>query len=234
MILALEGGERPAEHALHEVEFADLRHRMHRDGAPVPHDRDAVADLVEFVETMGDKEDADAVRPQRAHGGEQGGDFALVERRGRLVHDHELGLSRDRARDRHHLPRRGIEGAQRLADVDDNVEAGERGGGIVMNAAPVDQPVAARFGTEIDVLGDAPEGNKIDFLINCRDSGGLRGGGGAEIDPLAVEDNLTAVAPVGAGKDLDHCRFAGAILADQRHDFAGLYLKRSAGKCRHT
>jgi hypothetical protein len=47
----------------------------------------------------------------------------------------------------------------------------------------------------------------------------LRGG---ERDGLPVEQDLAGILPVVAGQDLDHGRFAGAVLTDQRMNLASL------------
>ena len=57
---------------------------------------------------------------------EQHVDLAFVQRRSGFVHDDELGLEADRARDRHHLLRRGAEAHQRPANVDIDLEPRSR------------------------------------------------------------------------------------------------------------
>ena len=62
------------------------------------------------------------------HHVEQNRDLAFVERGGRLVHDHELRLERNRAGDRDHLLDRGREFHQRPAHVDLDREAPQQVG----------------------------------------------------------------------------------------------------------
>ena len=96
-----------AEHGGNEAELVDVLHGGDEDRAPVAHHGHAVADLIEFVEPVGDEDHGDALGAQLPHHLEQHGNLALVERGGRLVHDDQLGLERHRAGDGDHLLDRG-------------------------------------------------------------------------------------------------------------------------------
>ena len=43
---------------------------------------------------------------------------------------------------------------------------------------------------------------------------------------LAANGDGSGIARIGAGENLDQRRFAGAVMADQRHDFAGMKIDR--------
>ena len=88
--------------------------------------------------------------------------------------------------------------------------------------APRDQPEPARLAAERQVLGHRHRRDEIDFLIDRADAERPRLAGRADLDRVAVEADLALVAAQGAGHDLDQRRLAGAVLAHQRVDFAGL------------
>ena len=68
------------------------------DGAAVLEDRDAVADLADLLESVGDVDDGDALGGEVADDPEEVVDLALVEHGGRLVEDEQPGVMRQGAR----------------------------------------------------------------------------------------------------------------------------------------
>ena len=106
------------EHRRDEAQLVDLGHPTRHHGAAVAHHRHPVANLIEFVQPVGDEDHRHALGAQLPDDVEQHRDLALVERRRRLVHDHQPRLERHGARDRHHLLDRGAEFHQRTAHVD--------------------------------------------------------------------------------------------------------------------
>ena len=96
-----------SEHRRDKVELVEVGHASRHHRAAVAHHRDPVADLIEFVEPMGDENDRHALGAQATHHVEQHRDLAFIERGGRLVHDDEPRLERDGAGDGHHLLDRG-------------------------------------------------------------------------------------------------------------------------------
>ena len=139
-VLLHDGGERAAEHGRDELQLVHRRHRAFRDGLAVAHDRDAVAQRIQFVQPMRDEDHRAAVVAQAAHDGEQQLDFAFVERGSGFVHDDHLRVRRYRARKRHHLLDRGRKLAHGLADIDLQSERIEQFLGAAVNRLPVDQP----------------------------------------------------------------------------------------------
>ena len=120
-----------------------------------------------------------------------------------------------------------------LLHVDLDREAPEQLRRFGVHPAPVEQAVTPVFAAEKDVLGHRAEGNEVDLLIDGADAavlGVLRRG---EVDRLAAEDDRARVSAIGAGQHLDHRRFSGAVLADQRHHLARLDLERCGGQRLH-
>ncbi len=172
--LGPDGGEVAAEHRRHQLELGHLGHRGHGDGAPVAHDRHPVADRIELVELVADEDHRHALALELADDVEQDGDLMLVERAGGFVHDHQLGLERDGARDRHHLLDGGVEAHQRAMHVDRDVEPAQDLGSLAVHAAPVEQAEAAMLAAEEDVLGHRAIGDEVDLLVDRADPVTLR------------------------------------------------------------
>ncbi len=74
-----DGLEVASEHRRDELKLVDIGHAAHHPRAPVAHHRDPVANLIEFVEPMGDEDDRHALGAQLPHDFEQNRDLALVE-----------------------------------------------------------------------------------------------------------------------------------------------------------
>ena len=70
------GLEVAPEHGRDQVQLVDLAHPARHHRAAVAHDRDPVADLVEFVEPVTDEDDSHALGAQAAHHVEQNRDLA--------------------------------------------------------------------------------------------------------------------------------------------------------------
>ena len=77
-----------------------------------------------------------------------------------------------------------------------------------------------------DVLGDVEVGKQQRLLIDRGDAQSLRLRGASDRDRLAVEQDLAAIGLMHAGDDLDERRLAGAVLAEQRVNFAGMKGER--------
>ena len=56
--------------------------------------------------------------------------------------------------------------------------------------------------------------------------------GAAKCDDLVANPNLAGVRAMNAGHDLDQRRLAGAVLAEQRVDFAGAHVERHVAQHR--
>ena len=102
-----------------------------------------------------------------------------------------------------------------------------------VHRGPVDPaPAAQRLTAHEDVLGDREVGEEGRLLVDHRDARGLGLGGRAEVDVLAPEAQRARVAAVHAGDDLDQRGLAGAVLAHQRVDRAGLDLSVAERRAR--
>src|SRR3954454_22349920 len=99
-------------------------------------------------------------------------------------------------------------------------------------APPHPRPVQAAQGSapaipaDEDVLGHPEVRKKPGMLVHDRDAAVPRGQGRAQLDGLAVEQDLALVRPVDAGQELDAGALAGPVLAEQRQHLAGPQLER--------
>ena len=193
-----------------------------RDHPPLPQHRDAVADRVEAVEIVGDHEDGEAERVLQ--GGDQIVELARadrVEARGRLVEEQQIGVERQRARQRRPLDHAArqlggifVGGVLRQADQRD-----------LQHRQFVAQPrrqVEMLAHRRLDVLPDRQAGEQRALLEQhapaLADAAAL--GGGEAVDVVAVDfdrPGLLGQKPEhGAGED----RLARARGADQAEHFA--------------
>ena len=150
------------------------------------------------------------------------------ERRRRLVHDEDAGVEMDRARDRHRLP---LAARQRLHRV---LEAAEiriepphhlprlRLHRDVVERAPARAQLAPeeQIGGGVDIVGERQR------LIDRLDAVSLGVARIVDLRFLAVDEDRAAVALIGARQHLDQRRLAGAVVAEQADDLAGIEIDR--------
>ena len=112
-----------AEHQRDQLEARQLRGRRRADQTAVSQHGDAVGDLVDLIDEVGDEDDGDAARLEIAQDAEQQFDLARIEARGRFVEHEDPRVVLQRPGDRHELlDGDGIRG-ERPFDVDVEVQA---------------------------------------------------------------------------------------------------------------
>ena len=72
--------------------------------------------------------------------------------------------------------------------------------------------------------------HQLQFLMNDADADGLRLARAWKLTGSAVDSGSRRNPSVDAGEDLHQRRFAGAVLAHQRMDFAGQQLEMDIGE----
>ena len=164
--------------ARHQFRQPRLRHARgveHADQSSVAQNGDAARHVEHLREPMAHEDHGDAGRGERAHDGEQMVRLGLCERGGGLVHEDELCVARERARNRHQLSSRNRQAFQRRAEVELHAELGERGARGLAHGAVVHEPRRAHEAVERDVLGDRHFREKRQVLPNHRHAlGGAR------------------------------------------------------------
>ena len=214
-----------ADHVCDRALRRRLEARARRYSPPVAKDRDLVGDLEHFLDTMADKENRDALPLQIADKPEQLLNLMGGERRRRLVHDEDANVERDRLGDFDRLLGGERQAARRVSHVERDAKLGEDRLGLAKRLSPVDHCAAVLVADE-NVLGDVEIGKQQRLLIDGGDAQSLRLGGAAYRDGSTGEKDLAAIRLMHAGDDLDERRFAGAVLAEQGVNFAGMQRKR--------
>lgn len=157
-------------------------------------------------------------------------DLVGVEGGGGLVHHDEPDVVRERPRHGDDLLLCGGEVADVPGGVDLRVpEAGQqrlRGGAPLPRAD--DEAGAGRFVAEEDVLGDREVLDEVEFLVDGGDAQAHGGDRRLEPDLFAAPGDLAVVGLVGSGEHLDQGGLAGAVLAEEAVDLAGLDLQVDA------
>ena len=141
------------------------------DEAAIAEHRHLVGDLEQLVHLVGDVDDALALGLQRPDDPEQMLDLALGQRRGRLIHDENVGIVGDRFGDLDHLPAGDRKVAHLRLRIERDVEALEQRLGppahlVVAHEAERVQRLAA----DPDVLGDRHEVHQVEFLMDHGDA----------------------------------------------------------------
>ena len=104
----------PPDHHLHELGGVGVADVARADIGAVAQHRDAIGDGEDLVEAMADVDDPDAAPLEAAHDVEQARHVAFGQRRGRLVHDEDARIVRQRAQDLDALP---VADGQRADDL---------------------------------------------------------------------------------------------------------------------
>ncbi len=156
--------------------------------------------------------------------------LALSEGGGRLVHDEDPGVEVDGARDGDRLAlasrqaeHRVSQGHEARVDPIDDLAGRALHRGVVEGSVPgmdltPDEEVRDRI--EVVVQGE--------ILVDGLDAVALRVAGVANADPVPGDVDRSIVHLVGAGKNLDERRLAGAVVADDADHLPGLDRDRDA------
>ena len=180
---------------------------------------------------MGHIDDAAPLRLQAADRREQMLRLPLADRRGRLIHEDDLGIVAERLGDLDelHLRDREVHHVLRGANVEFEIVQQLLRGPV--HRAEIDAAEPRRgLAAEIDVLGDRHVRNRAEFLLDDGDAGGQCVGGTCEFDLLAAAADRAGIAAEDAHQDLEKGRFAGAVAAAERMNRAGAKLKAAVAQ----
>ncbi len=187
--------------------------------AAVAQHGDPVGDAEHFVEPVGDVDQAHPLRAQAAQHVEQARDIGLGQCRGGLVEHQHVGSHRERAGDGDDRLAGRRQAAHAHFRCDPAAHAIEHVCGGLLGAAPVDQSAAARVaGNQRDVLGDRHAVHQSKLLVDEGDRQPL----GIGLHGAGLPPYLARVGAMHAGQHFYQRGFAGAVLAEQRMDFAGV------------
>ena len=189
--------------------------------ATIADDADAIGDGEDFLQAVRDVDDRQPLVPQSAQEGEEALRLSRTEGGVRLIHDDDLGLLLQRARNLDQL----LLGDRELANFGPRVE---RDGHLRQDLfrsghhlTLVEQPRSERRLTiGEDVAGDREMGEEIELLKDDADPepAGMEGIG--DDDRFAAQHQRAAVRLVDAGQHLHDGRLAGAVLPHHGVDLA--------------
>ena len=204
-----------ADHEAGERAGGLLRRVGLGDHLAAPHDGGVVADALHLFQPVRDIEHGAALAGQPLEGDEEMVGLLRGEHRGRLVHDEQLRLLQQAADDLDAL-------ALAHRQVGDDGVRLQRQAVVARHLLDgVGEPAAHRpWAGQRDVLGDAQRLEQREVLEHHADAEMAGGGRVGDGDRLALPADLALGRLQGAVDDLDQGRLAGAVLAEQRVDFA--------------
>ena len=211
-----------ADHLGDQLHPGQLRHGIGAHQLTVAQHRDPVAELIDLIQEVGDKDDPQALGLQLAHHCEQALGLLLIQGGGGLVQDQHLCVHIHRTGNGNHLLDGHRVAPQRLCHVNVQIQRSQQRRGPAVDGLPVDAARLFGLTADKDVLRHAQIGAQVDLLIhggNAALHGLQRAGGG---NGPALHGDLAAVLCVDAGQDLNQGGFSRAVFADQRVDFTGV------------
>ena len=223
----------PADHQADHLVVLDLALGQVADHLAVAQDQHAVGAALHLLQAVRDVDDADAVGLQIGDDAEQARGLAGGQAGGRLVHDHQAGVQRQRLGDLHQLALGEGKVGHRRRRPEIGAQAGEEGLHLLMQHAGVDQlqrPAEARLAPDEDVGGDVEVVEQVEFLMHEGDAGlgGILDGQGGPLG--AVDPDGARARRDHAAEDLHEGGFAGAVLADQADDLTRRDRQADAGQ----
>ena len=164
-------GQLLAHHEMHDPRPVDFGDRAFGDHPAVAHDRHRVADGEDLIEHMADIDDADSPRLQHANGGVKLDDLGGGEPGGRLVHEDDARVERERLHDLDLLLLDGGQVADRRVEVEVDAVPLEESERLPALAPHVDEAEAPRrLPSEEDVVEHRHGRRQIGVLIDAGDA----------------------------------------------------------------
>src|SRR5713101_3069374 len=196
--LAVELGRLVLDHHPAQVEHGDAIGDLEHIDEVVRYDHDREATVTEALDQV-------EHLPRLIYS--QGG--------GGLVHDHELGVPHHRLRDGDRLALPSGQGRYGLADGPDgrDAQAGESLGCPALHLVLVERPAAEELPAQEHVLDDVEVVAQGEVLVDGLDSEPACIACAADVDRLALPEDLTVVGHVHAGDALGENRFAGSVVS---------------------
>ena len=184
-VLRREGRlERAADDQGEEVVVRDVLHRGRAAIRPVAQDGDAVGDLADLAEPVGDVDDRRPFRGQLPDGGEEPLDRVLRERSRRLVEDQQLRRDGERLGQLEQVAAGDAEQRDAVLEMAAEVDVVEQRAHRLLGVRFA-APQVLRRHRDPDVLGDRHVREQRWMLVHDRDPELLRGHGRELLDRLA-------------------------------------------------
>ena len=189
---------------------------------------DAVADVHDQRHVVIDQQDARlVVVPHRADDGGELGNLGLGQPGGRLVHQHEQRLHRERPGDSEPalVPVRERSGRHELvrAEAEDAEELVGRLPGPARALADAERG-------DLDVLAHRQRAERVAVLERAGEAAAAAPVGAPRRDHAVVEDDRAGRGEVEAAEQVDEGRLARAVRADQAHHLVAVQLERDTAE----
>ena len=197
------------------------------DDAAAAQDRHPIGAADDFTDPVRDQADADASGRQIAHTPYETLHLTRPEHGRRLIQQQEAGILRQSDQQLAHLTFNKREPASWNVQRHGNAGALRSGCELVARSAQIG---AHALLSENIVLDQSERADQRQSLRQEADTGGNGILAPSKRRLLPVDANFAAVGLVDAGEDLRQRRFAGAVLADDRVDFARTKLEVRVGK----
>ena len=202
------------------------------DDRALAHDRDTAGQRQDFAELVADEDDAHAAgrhgaqRPEKAFG------LARRQRGGRLVEDENARPAHQRLGDLDPLLLAERQVADQRLRIQRDVKVAADGREAVEHRAARQAPVGSRPAHE-QVLEHRMARHQLEMLVHHADAEPERVGGAADGRRPAVDLDETLVGGIGAEEDIHQAGLAGAVLAEEAEDVAGVEGEVNAGTRGH-
>ena len=215
-----------ADHEVDQLLTVVARHRLDTHQAPVAQHGDALRDLGQFFEAMGNVDDRHAAFAQAQDLREQHVDLARGEHRGGFVEDQHPAVADQVAGDLDHLLMTDAQVAHQGVRVD-GVEAhlGHGLAGLLTQAPTIDPATATGQIVKEQVFRHGQRRQQVEFLHDHAHPATLGGGTAAGQPGLALELHLAGGWRFQAADYLRQGALARAVLAGQGQHFAAVQLK---------
>ena len=198
----------------------------------VTEDGDAVGQLKHLVQTVGDKDDGNALFSQLPHDAEQNVHFCQRQGSRGFVKDQHAAVLGHGFCDLHDLHTTGSQVTHQRIGIDIDTKVVEN---ILCDPAHlfgVDQFAVAL--TVTDILRCAEHVDQVELLINTLDTQASGKGGVHSRILRLVHRNGAAVGSIGAGDGFDEGGFSRSVLADQSVNLSGVEVDGNLIQCHNT
>ena len=188
----------------------------------VAQDADVAAQAEDFVQTVRDIDDGDALVAQLLDNAEHNLQLAVGQNGRRLIHDQDAGIIVNGMHDLDDLLFRDGQRRDLRVDVDVHAEIFNDLPRAAAHALPVNQTVFQLDVAKEHIFRNAQRLGQLDFLMDNADAGTACLDGAVKAAGLAVQNDFALIRLVDTGQNLNQGGLACAVLADQTVDGAAL------------
>jgi hypothetical protein len=223
-------GQFAAHHGFDDLGNGGLRDGNLGNQATIAQDRRLLAQPEHLVHLVTDIDDGHALRGQGLDHLNQTFKFLGGQRGCRFIHRNDLCIGAQGLGNLDNLALRHAQGTDRGGHVDGGIKGGQQTAGLGLLRGTVNDKATgtAQGRAKIDILGNRQFGNLLQFLMDHRDPCRRRIAGAGDLHRRAINLDRAAIAGDHARQDVQHRRFACAVLAQQPMHLTGQDRQRHA------